>query len=441
MEPNVMVIVCDTLRADILDVYGGEAKTPNINKLARDSVVYTGAIAPSPWTYPSHVSLFTGLYPSEHGVHETKKVKLLDLTKYHKALKAERLAERLLRLGYNTSAISTNAMVSPFTYFDPGFQSFLSIDPAPKNKESDVFNKARKLGSSPFQIAKSLARQGKLLDIVRFYKAWRNINALNKALNYPLDKGSSLVNDILSNEKWESKFFKFINFVEMHEPYKGYKPKETWDNFTGIKKTGNRKANKLKKQYILTAEYLDSSIGNLLKTLKRRGYYDDTLLIITSDHGQAFNEHGYMYHNTYLYDEISHIPLIIKYPNGKKFLRREGYQSIVDIPSLIKNVMEGGDDSALTRETAFSEAYGDVTRLPGGYEHRRGYVVQKYEKVRKAIYKGGFKLTVNGSDGVVEEFLKKGRPVDEKGYLDEKKELLEELDIFKGKEDFKIPGT
>ncbi|MDE1873763.1 MAG: sulfatase-like hydrolase/transferase, partial [Candidatus Micrarchaeota archaeon] len=60
MQPNVVLIVLDTLRKDIIDLYGGEARMPNLRKLAKESMVYENAIAPSPWTYPSHVSLFTG---------------------------------------------------------------------------------------------------------------------------------------------------------------------------------------------------------------------------------------------------------------------------------------------------------------------------------------------------------------------------------------------
>ena len=402
-------------------------------------MVYKEAIAPSPWTYPSHVSLFTGLYASEHGVHETRNVKLIDLTKFHKRLETERLAEYFLNKGYSTFAASTNVMVSPFTDFDRGFQSFLSIDPAPKVRESETFLEARKLGASPGQIAKALLKRGRIHDLFRYAKSWGRINRMNRALDYPVEKGATLVNDIIKNGKWEPKFFKFINYVEMHEPYKGYKPKETWDNFTGIKKTSKRKARKLKEQYVTEAERLDASLGDLMDSLKRKGYYDDTMIIITSDHGQAFNEHGYMYHNTYLYDEIIRIPLIIKFPNGKKYPKREGYQSLVNIPKTIKDVMEGGDDSALTKPVVFSEAYGDVTRLPGGYKHRRSYVTQKYEKIRKAVYKDGFKLTVNGSDGAIEEFLKDGIPMDMEMHKEKVRDLLDEIDIFKGKEKFKMP--
>jgi arylsulfatase A-like enzyme len=73
MRPNIILVVCDTLRKDTLGVYGGPANTPNLKKFAKDAVVYDNCIAPASWTFPSHVSIFTGLYSGEHGVHETKK--------------------------------------------------------------------------------------------------------------------------------------------------------------------------------------------------------------------------------------------------------------------------------------------------------------------------------------------------------------------------------
>ena len=187
-------------------------------------------------------------------------------------------------------------------------------------------------------------------------------------------------------------------------------------------------------------EYLDEQIGKLISTLKKAGKYDNTMIIITSDHGQAINEHGYMLHSTYLYDELVRIPLIIKYPNGKKFEAKKGYQNLVYLPKLIKDVLDDGDDSSVYSETTFSEAYGAVIVLPGGYKDRGEYVKKTYEKLRKAVYKDGFKLTVNGTDGTIEEFLEGSKEIKIEDNKKKAKELLEELEIFKGKEDFKIPG-
>jgi Arylsulfatase A and related enzymes len=254
-----------------------------------------------------------------------------------------------------------------------------------------------------------------------------------------LDKGAELTNKLLANGSWESKFFRFINFLEVHEPYRNYNSKEVWDNVTGIKPLSQKAMQNIRKEYIAEMEYLDGQIGKLISNLKKAGKYDNTMIIITSDHGQAINEHGYMLHSTYLYDELTRIPLIIKYPGSRKFEAKKGYQNLVYLPKLIKDVMDGGDDSAVYSETTFSEAYGAVIVLPGGYKNREEYVRKTYEKVRKAVYKDGFKLTVNGTDGIIEEFMEGGKNIKVEDNKEKAKELLNEIDIFKGKEDFKMP--
>ena len=439
MEPDVLLIVCDSLRKDIMQIYGGEARTPNLLKLKEDAVVYENAIAPSPWTFPSHVSLFTGLYLNEHKVHETEKDKLLDLTKFNLDLKAERLAEYFSNRGYNTLGISNNPMVSVQTAFDIGFQNFFMIDPFPVSKEDPIFQEARRLGASPKEIAFKLIKQGKFGKIIEFAKLRKREKLISEVINFPLDKGAELTNKMLLNGNWESKFFRFINFLEVHEPYRNYNSKEVWNNVTGIKPISQNSIKNVRKEYLAEMEYLDEQIGKLISTLKKVGKYDNTMIIITSDHGQAINEHGYMLHSTYLYDELVRIPLIIKYPNSKKFETKKGYQNLVYLPKLIKDILEGGDDSSVYSETTFSEAYGAVIVLPGGYKDREEYVKKTYEKLRKAVYKENYKLTVNGTDGTIEDFLKDGKEISVEENREKAKELLEEIEIFKGKEEFIIP--
>ena len=441
MYPNVLLIVCDTLRKDVVEVYGGEAKTPNLNRLAEDSMVYENAIAPAPWTYPSHVSIFTGLYPSEHRVHETFEVKLYGLNKFHEQLSTERMSEFFHSKGYTTEGLSNNVMVSPHMLFDKGFDSFYMIDYArPLTRESTIIKEARVLGRSPKEIFFNLLKKGRLLDIPKFYSYFRKMKKIDGLYNFPLDKGSTLTNNLMSYGRWHDMSFKFINFMEMHEPYETISHgDEIFKNYVGIKKLSQSRANYLKGKYITELEYLDSQLGVLINTLKKSGLYDNTLIIVTADHGQAFNEHGHMYHDTFLYDEIIRVPLIIKYPNSKKFEKKKGYQSTTSILKLIKSMLESGDDSVLTAETAFSESYGTTIVLPDIYKDRADYVKQKYEKVRKAVFKNGFKLNINGTDGLIEEFTKDGQDVDPKDYKEEFEDLKNELEIFAGKENFKLP--
>jgi arylsulfatase A-like enzyme len=430
------------MRKSILDTYNGPAKMPNLEELTKNSMVYENAISPAPWTYPSHVSIFTGLYPSEHNVHETFEAKLYDLNKFHQALQAERLSEYFHSLGYTTEGISNNIMVSPQMLFDRGFDSFYMIDYArPLIRESKIIKEVRGLGKSPKEVFFKLLKKGRIIDISRFYLYFRYLKKMDKLYNFPMDKGGTLTNNLLSYSMWHEKSFKFINFMEMHEPYETVSHgDEIFKNYTGIKKISQKRADYLKEKYIKEAQYLDSQIGSLIKTLKSSGFYDDTMIIITADHGQAFNEHGHMYHDTFLYDEIIRVPLIIKYPNSKKFDKKEGYQSTTNIFKLIKSVLGGGDDSALITESAFSESYGTTIVLPDKYADTADFVKNKYEKARKAVFKNGFKLNVNGTDGIIEEFTKDGKDVDPKEYEKEFKDLVNELEIFAGSETFKLPA-
>ena len=430
MEPAVVLIICDTLRQDVLDVYGGNARTPFLRKFLRDSVIYRNAIAPSSWTFPSHVSLFTGLYPKEHGVHEERNSRLMSLQRKNGSLKAERLAEYMKSRGYYTIGLSNNRMVSSFNYFGIGFDAFLSFDPLPSTKARQEVLEAARIGYSPRDILFRLLKQRKFSEIFKYMVAYYRSERLKRDLDFPLDKGARNMNDLLKSMYFDEKTFLFLNLMEMHDPYNKFSLKEQWQDFTGIKKISDRKVNYFKKQYALEAEYLDGRLEAIVSTLKNKFDYENSMIIITSDHGQAFKEHGYFLHGDYTYDELVRVPLIIKYPKSRKFGAKKGYQSLVNIKKLISDIIEGGTDESLTTETAFSETFGLMMGLPKEFSFRRHYVNSLHNKLRKSVFKDGFKLTLNGTDGTVEEFLKGEKPVEKKDFKDEYKDLLNELKIF-----------
>ncbi len=441
--PRIILIVCDTLRKDALRLYGGPAKTPALERLAEDSMVYHDAIAPAPWTFPSHVSMFTGLYPSEHGVHEDRNVKTEGCIKLNERLSAGLLAHALSEKGYRTIGVSNNITVSRFTHFDKGFDSFMNVDVDPWTSKKEI-EKLRLFGATIPEIFVRLFAEGRLDDAARYAGEFIRIKSLAKAINFPLDKGSSETNRLLLSSKFPEKFFMFINFLEMHEPYRHESRKERWDHYTDTRPMAASSLKKLWADYIEETEYLDKGVGALLGMLKDRGLYDDSLIIVTSDHGQAFNEHGFLYHNIYLYDELVRVPLIIKYPKGRKFKKKAGYQSLVNLPRLILDIIDGKDDGAMTSNTAFSESFGDIHTkqlMPKTYRGRIPYLISKYEKHRKAVYRNGFKLTVNGTDGIVEEFLKDGKPVDRSHHRKAFSDLSRALKSFSGDPKFKVPST
>ncbi len=411
-KPNVIIIICDTLRKDIIDLYDGPAKMPNVRELAKDSVVYWNAIAPAPWTFPSHVSLFTGLYPSEHGIHETKGMKMPQIVEAHLRSRHATIAEYLKDQGYSTLGVSANLMISKLTGFDKGFDTFFTFTHSPWI-QSDIATQARNLGADMAQVAMMLLKKGEAKEIAKYGIEYLKIKMRERQMDYPLKKGAEVVNKKAASMVHRRPFFLFLNYYEAHEPYKKFSDKETQDHMLGIKQIDPKKVAYLKSQYVLASEYLDSQFGVFISWLKKKKMYDDSLIILTSDHGQAFNEHGFMYHGIYLYDELVRVPMLIKYPQNRKIKAGDGYQSLTGVFSLVRDVVAGRVVS-ITSDFAYAESFGNAEFFPESYKHRMWYVQKHYEKRRRALYMNGYKLDLDLSEGKVEEFMKGDRTVNPK---------------------------
>ncbi|MGC8651482.1 MAG: hypothetical protein ACP5RX_02630, partial [Minisyncoccia bacterium] len=145
----------------------------------------------------------------------------------------------------------------------------------------------------------------------------------------------------------------------------------------------------------------------------------------------------------FLYNEIIEIPLIVKFPGNRKIEIKKGYQSLTSIPRLIENVIDGNIQDAITEEIAFSESFGPVHDLIGltksgilPKEINAEEMIKKMFYPKKAIYKNGYKLVINGSTGGIDEFSYNGKEAEpKKEILDD---LKNELEIFKGNEKFVI---
>jgi arylsulfatase A-like enzyme len=280
-KPNIILITLDTTRADRLGCYGYRRQTsPNIDKLADESVLYTRAIAPSNWTFPSHASLFTGKFTSSHGARYDP--------------------EGLLLL--------TDAISGP--------------------KSWDVY-RVRGLAQNEVTLAEVLKESGYTTAAVVGGPWLKRIFGLNKGFDYYNDSQISTVNGRLARQvttnalNWlertrEKKFFLFMNYFDPHTPYSPpegfalrFLPKGT--NITGREPT-LEEFNALYDAEIL---YMDHYIGRFLQKLKVENLYNDTLIIVTADHGELFGEHGKFEHGYYLYQEEIHVPLFIKYPAGE----------------------------------------------------------------------------------------------------------------------------
>jgi len=123
-RPNVILILLDTLSKDVVPTYGGNAGMPNLIKLAQDSLVFPNLIAPSPWTLPFHMSIFTGLYSIEHGVHEDPENGIDKNLNLQFEFRNKTIAHISKKKGYTNIGFSVNGFISESSIFADNFDYF-----------------------------------------------------------------------------------------------------------------------------------------------------------------------------------------------------------------------------------------------------------------------------------------------------------------------------
>lgn len=442
--PNVILVVFDTLRSDSIIGNNGIVNIPNISKVIRDGNLYENGISPSPWTTPSHASLFTGVYPSDHNVHETANKKDLDIRSNKVIFKTESLVKTLQKKGYNTIGFSANPNISPMSGFDIGFNAFFEerynyLDPQDLSS-LDTYTQG---DISFFKIMNGILSSEGLRSLRLASKMRKQM----RSNGWPIKKGGDQIIAKLTSMSLEQPFFLFMNFMEMHDPYHGCM--KYWPFFTipklhtlGIDYERARRA--LNRHYLDGLVFLDSYIGSLVRFLKNSDIYDRSMIVLTSDHGQALGENDFLGHGVYLFDELIRIPIIVKFPNNLKFSHSVGYQSLTNVFKQVEYTVDGGrDDIHLTSDIAFAESFGYPNAIPAegiGKKLERDNILTYAEKQRKAIFKGGYKLVVNGNDATIEEFTYQGLKVVPSERRVVLEELVDDMRVFVGRDrSFTLP--
>ena len=295
---NILVIVVDTLRADHLSSYGYQrATSPSIDQLAQEGVLFENAFSTSPWTEPSHASLLTGRYTHEHGADAYK-----PLDDYYPTL-----GEALQARGYRTGAFSANY---------------------------ETFNRSLGFGRG-FQRFEDYFRSYANMAVHTVYGRTIEFYILHAALGLKYRVDRKLASDV--NEatlRWidrepQRPFFAFLNYYDVHSPY--IPPEQYRSQFSQSEEPGGLINTDWDMAHIyvpMTPEqlqgevdaydgaisYVDQQIDRLLSEIRGRGLAETTLVVITSDHGESFGEHGLLEHNNSLYREVIHVPLIFWWP-------------------------------------------------------------------------------------------------------------------------------
>jgi len=302
--PNVLLIVLDATRKDHLSCYGHDRlTTPTIDSIAADGTRFEQAIATSAWTPPTHASMFTGCYPSRHGVFNSQ---------LHLTYDGPTLAELLSENGYRTLGFSNSYHTSTERNFHRGFDYY-----------HDVFELPRFLGKM----------YDPSLDFLRFLPNYflKNYDISDLQLR-------KLKTQLKRNER---PFFGFINLNAAHSPYdpparfrKQFEAYfDQWDSVdeaaardiadgNGREYTfGEREVTEVewelvKCQYDGEIRYTDYLLSKFIDFFKEEGLYDDTLLIVAADHGEHFGEYNLTYHAYSLFEELVNVPLIVKWPES-----------------------------------------------------------------------------------------------------------------------------
>jgi len=290
--PNIVVYLIDTLRPDHLGCYGyGRKVSPSIDQFARESILFEQVQAQSSWTKTAVASLFTSLLPPQHGAFDFGDRLPAKLTT---------LAEQLHSHGYRTQGWTANVYVSDTFGFEQGFDHYECLG-----------------GASSHQLHQ------KVVD-------WLN----------------------RSSQK-DSPFFLYIHSMDPHAPYD---PPPAFRSVPGViqdhelrdipHEARQRPANEAWKKRLNLARVLyddeirsnDHAFGLLIQELKARKLYDNTLVVLLSDHGEEFLEHGYMGHINSLYQELLSVPWLLKLPGGEGAGTRVGelWQQIDLAPTLLQ---------------------------------------------------------------------------------------------------------
>lgn len=320
-RPNIVLVTLDTVRADHLSVYGYSRPTsPNLERLAREGILFEKAIVPSSWTLTSHSSMLTGLLPHQHGASWS-----VPLTSAVRTL-----PEILQSLGYETAGFTSN-----LHYGQAGWGMAQGFHRYEDDSVSLRHNFRATLAGE--HLAEPLYRR--LLRIDRLDR--RSAEELNRDIFRWFRRRSG------------RPFFLFVNYLDAHAPY--WAPPPFNRRFGELTDAAVRRMDSMRgmrvpepvppeNQASLIAgydnciAYLDEHLGRLIEFLRRSPDWPNTMVIVTADHGEAFGEHGTYGHEWNLHREIVHVPLLIWGPGIPKNARiahltrvREVFPTVLDL--------------------------------------------------------------------------------------------------------------
>jgi arylsulfatase A-like enzyme/uncharacterized membrane protein YbhN (UPF0104 family) len=311
-KPNVVLVMVDTLRADHLSCYGADIETPNLCRLANEGTLYQG-FSHASWTKPATASLITSTLPSTHNAMSKPSSLSEDLVL---------IPEALQDAGYTTGGIVSNVNLAESFGFAQGYDDYYYLGP-------DYLFGAQESSSKliVYQLGRQIALGLFGGDEVRFNDFYQD---------------SEVVNDVAFDwldEHDDERFFLFVHYMDPHDPYFEHPYNGVGIARVSMPEPEPEMAERLQTLYRGEIEYLDANFGKLLARLEAAGIYDDTVIVLTADHGEEFHEHGGFWHGLTLYDEQIHVPLLVKWARDMEGPRpgaASGLARLIDVgPTLL----------------------------------------------------------------------------------------------------------
>lgn len=345
-RPDIILLVLDTQRVDRLSCYGHPQQiSPHLDAFAQDATLFRHAYSTAQWTVPSHTSMFTGLYPGRHNMLHASSVLPETLTP---------LAERLHQIGYFSAAFCNNPLIGVVnTGLQRGFDSFLNYGgwmtsrPNQTRSQSNMFDRYRQqfkrlLAKTITSMQDVFARSDFLLDLSfspLMAPLWQTALSFKGNSAKALQDAAKLHVERKAIED-KQPIFSFINLMGTHMPY--HPPARFIERFTPAELRTKQAKHYLRQfnsdvfgwlapltnaideeeKATLDAMYnaevanQDEQLGIFFKQLRTSGVLDHTLVIVCADHGEHLGEKQLMGHSISLYNELVHVPLIIRDPDG-----------------------------------------------------------------------------------------------------------------------------
>ncbi|MHC3437587.1 sulfatase [Natrialbaceae archaeon A-gly3] len=342
---NVVLVVLDTARATSV----GERTMPTLSALGEEGTTFERAYSSAPWTLPSHASLFTGTYTSEHGAHGGNT---------YLSTEFRTVAEAFSEAGYETVGVSNNTWITEEFGFDRGFDDlrrgwqFLQSE-----TDMGTVVRAEHLGW------KLEAARERLFEGNPFVNA---ANLLYSEVIQPqgddgADRATTWITEWLDDRDEGRPFFLFCNYLEPHVEYdppgeyaRRYLPEGTYEEATAIRQDPraydceeydltDREFELLRGLYRAELAYVDDQLARLRRALEAADQWEDTLFVVCGDHGENVGEHDFFGHQYNLYDTLLHVPLVC---HGGPFTggTRTDLVQLLDLPGSLLEVAGIADE-------------------------------------------------------------------------------------------------